>query len=107
MDSKNYHLWLSEKRNSVPPPTDFLPEDIVSKTVRLNPISNFLAFLYRIFDADTVQMLVDRYRLGVTKDGAAIFYQIDREGRIRTGKIIQYNPETGHRIKDASVVNYN
>lgn len=48
-------------------------------------------------------MLVDRYRLGVTKDGAAIFYQIDREGRIRTGKIIQYNPETGYRIKGTGV----
>lgn len=95
--------WLTEKRNSVPLPTNFLPEDLVAKTVRLNPVSNFLAFLYRIFDADTVQMLVDRYRLGVTRDGAAIFYQIDLEGRIRTGKIIQYNPETGHRIKDASV----
>ena len=84
-DWRKAPAWLSEKRNSVPLPKDFLPEDLVAKTVRLNPVSNFLAFLYRIFDADTVQMLVDRYRLGVTHDGAAIFYQIDLEGRIRTG----------------------
>ena len=95
--------WLEQKRNSEPVRIDVLPEDIVQKTVRLTPVSNFLAFLYRTFDADTVQMLVDRYLLGVTRDGAAIFYQIDLQGRIRTGKIIQYNPVTGHRIKDTGI----
>lgn len=102
-DWRQAPAWLSEKRNSVPPPANFLPEDLVERTVRLNPVSNFLAFLYSIFDADTVRMLVDRYRLGVTRDGAAIFYQIDLQGRIRTGKIIQYNPVTGHRIKDTGI----
>lgn len=40
---------------------------------------------------------------GGTRDGAVIFYQIDLQGRIHTGKIIQYNPVTGHRIKDTGV----
>ena len=32
-----------------------------------------------------------------------IFYQIDREGRYRTGKIMKYNRATGHRIKDENI----
>ena len=34
---------------------------------------------------------------------AAIFFQIDQEGRCRTGKIMKYDAETGHRIKDPNV----
>ena len=29
-----------------------------------------------------------------------IFFQIDAQGRCRTGKIMMYDPATGHRIKD-------
>ncbi len=31
--------------------------------------------------------------------GTTIFWQIDTHGRIRTGKLIKYNPQTGKRIK--------
>ena len=40
------------------------------------------------------------YRIGTAKDGHTIFYQFDTQDRYRGGKIIPYNPETGHRIKD-------
>ncbi|MDY0333021.1 MAG: DUF6371 domain-containing protein [Bacteroidales bacterium] len=39
--------------------------------------------------------------MGVTKNRDVIFYQIDTEGRDRTGKIMKYNRQTGKRIKDA------
>ena len=29
--------------------------------------------------------------------GAVVFWQIDRDNNIRTGKIMEYNPETGKR----------
>lgn len=102
-DWRQAPAWLEQKRNTETARVDLLPEDIVARTIRLRPRSNFLAFLHRIFDAATVETLVRKYRLGVTRDGAAIFYQTDLQGRTRTGKIIQYNPETGHRIKDAAI----
>jgi hypothetical protein len=43
------------------------------------------------------------YHLGVTKNRDVIFYQIDKEGRCRTGKIMKYNRAAGHRIKDENV----
>jgi hypothetical protein len=36
----------------------------------------------------------------VTKAKETIFFQIDKDGRCRTGKVMKYNPETGRRIKD-------
>jgi hypothetical protein len=61
--------------------------------------SNFLSFLKTKFPEDVVEQVILDYFLSGTKDKSIIYWQIDKEGRIRTGKIMQYNPETGHRIK--------
>ncbi len=77
-----------------------IPQEIVGKTIRTKPLSDFLKFLLTMFDMDTVVALVKEYYIGVTKAGGVIFYQIDSQGRCRTGKVMKYNPDTGHRIKD-------
>ena len=66
----------------------------------MNPPSDFLNFLGKLFDQETVRRLVEEYSIGVTKSGDAVFYQIDTKGRCRTGKVMKYDRETGHRIKD-------
>jgi hypothetical protein len=48
---------------------------------------------------EVLKRLMEDYRLGATRDGAVIFWQIDRENKVRTGKVMQYNPEDGHRVK--------
>ena len=40
-----------------------------------------------------------RYRLGVSKLGGVIFWQIDQEERVRDGKVMYYGPDC-HRLKD-------
>jgi hypothetical protein len=77
-----------------------IPMDLVLKTVRTNPLSDFLYYLCNLFDVDTIMHLVSEYLIGVTRSGDTIFYQIDQQGRCRTGKIMKYDRETGHRIKD-------
>ena len=80
-----------------------IPLDMVQKTVRLSPLSDFCAFLLTLYDKATVERIVREYMIGVTRAGDAVFYQIDLKGRCRTGKVMKYNRETGHRIKDDSV----
>ena len=46
-----------------------------------------------------VQQAVERYRLGVSRDGAVIFWQIDDCDLLRDGKIMHYRPD-GHRDHD-------
>lgn len=40
-----------------------------------------------------------RYRLGSSRSGGVIYWQIDHEGRLHDGKIMHYRPD-GHRDKD-------
>lgn len=80
-----------------------IPEDIVRRSVRLNYDSDLITFLRTFLDPVVLEGLICDYRIGVTKSRATIFFQIDIQGRCRTGKIMMYNPETGHRIKEPDV----
>jgi hypothetical protein len=69
--------------------------------------SNFVVFLCSIFDLDnlespTIQRLMSDYCFGHTKNGSIIYWQLDGRNRIRTGKIMQYDPSTGKRVKDVT-----
>ena len=100
--------WLQRSVHPCPPvhpggqvdKVDTIPAEIVAKSLRPSVHSDFTRFLATIFDPIILEGLVDEYRLGVTRDRAVIFYQIDIQGRVRTGKVMKYDPETGHRIKD-------
>ena len=82
-----------------------IPMDIVLKTVRTKPLSDFLYFLCNLFDVDTIMRLIEEYAIGVTRSGDTVFYQIDMQGRCRSGKVMKYNRENGHRIKDETMPN--
>ena len=76
---------------------------MVTRSVRFNYDSDLVTFLRTVIDPVVLEGLIDDYRIGVTKSKATIFFQIDVQGRCRTGKIMMYDPETGHRIKDPDV----
>lgn len=73
--------------------------------------SNFMFFLCGLFDCYTfessiVERLLHDYCIGATKNHSVIYWQIDINGRVRTGKIMKYDKDTGHRIKDAGGINW-
>ena len=72
----------------------------MAKTLRPDRPSDFTRFLATLFDPIILEGLIDEYCIGVTRERDVIFYQIDTQSRIRTGKVMKYDPETGHRIKD-------
>lgn len=102
--------WLKQKQEAQrsvqapapqpPRPLCVIPPDIVARSVSHRTKSYLVEFLDSILDPIVVEGLIDEYRLGVTHSRAAIFFQIDAEGRCRTGKMMMYDTETGHRIKD-------
>jgi hypothetical protein len=59
-------------------------------------------YLASLFGEEVTRELVSRYFIGTANHwpGACVFWQIDIQGRIRTGKIMLYNPSTGRRIKE-------
>ncbi|MEI6751857.1 MAG: DUF6371 domain-containing protein [Paludibacter sp.] len=64
--------------------------------------SNFVRFLCEILTDEQIHSIGENYALGATKNKEVIFWQIDINGKVRTGKIMQYNPETGRRLKHQS-----
>ena len=106
-ESQNRRCQPRKRRISRPEPKpeppggiSTIPMDIVRKTIRINPLSDFLHFLCILFDMDTIIRLIEEYNIGVTCSGDVVFYQIDQQGRCRSGKVMKYNRETGHRNKN-------
>jgi hypothetical protein len=65
--------------------------------------NNFLLFLQdNLFGKEITDELVKKYNIGTIQywqNKATIFWQVDTLGKVRTGKVMLYNPKTGKRIK--------
>ncbi len=64
-----------------------------------NPIYHYMTGL---FGKDETLRLFQLYHVGTAKKwgGSTVYWQIDKEGKVRTGKIMLYDPTSGHRIKE-------
>ena len=79
--------------------------DIIPSSMTPPPSSNnhLITYLKTLLPSSAIDRIIADYRLASTPDQAIIFLQIDKEGQCRTGKIMQYDPTTGHRIKDPNM----
>lgn len=68
-------------------------------------MSDFEIFLRSRFTQEEVDKAVERYFLSSNKDGHVVYWQIDNCSRVRTGKIMAYDPETGKRLKQPQHLN--
>jgi len=84
-------------------PVCYVPMEMVKRTMNTNLESNFACSLIRIYGQEMVVMAFMAYMVGRSKEdngGAVIFWQVDIEGKVRTGKIMFYDPLTGKRLKE-------
>lgn len=81
---------------------DYIERAVLLKTLRNYEQNSFVGFLLALFPEDTeiVEKAIKDYLIGTTRDGKTIFWQIDRSGNVRTGKIIAYDRRTGKRLKN-------
>ena len=88
------------KQITPPQPAGTIPFSFVQKSASYK--SKFVRFLCEILTDEQIHSIGENYALGATKNKEVIFWQIDIHGKVRTGKIMQYNPETGRRLKHQS-----
>ena len=62
--------------------------------------NHLISYLKTMIPSSAIDRIITDYRLASTPDQAIIFLQIDQDNQCHTGKIMQYDPATGHRIKD-------
>ncbi len=80
---------------------DFIENKYLFDSLQNYEQNSFVQFLINLFPnfLDEIQIAVKDYFIGTTPDGKTCFWQIDKNMRIRTGKIIAYDSQTGKRIK--------
>ena len=117
-DKCNYHYtpkeYFSENGNDRPitprrpthtfkpePPISYIDTDIFKKSLKAYNQNNLITFLNGVFQQDLVSKAIARYFVGTSKhwSGSTVFWQIDRFGKVRCGKIMLYNPTDGKRVK--------
>ena len=94
------------RTKSIPADT-FLPTSIPIAYLEksLNPVlfksNHFVHFLQRLL-GNKWQECVKRFYIGSSKSwsgNAVVFWQVDSKGVVRSGKIMDYDPDSGRRIK--------
>lgn len=83
---------------------DLIDVDLVNQTflTTIDTHNNyFVHFLSNHFGEKVALRMVNKYRIATSKhwQGANIFWQVDINENIRTGKIMLYNPQTCKRVK--------
>lgn len=86
------------ERKAIKPPS-YVSLNVLRASMKGYERNNFVQFLVDLFGPDTTTELIGKYFVGSTRNGHAIFWQVDIAGRIRSGKVMRYD-NTGHRLKD-------
>ena len=73
-----------------PRPVSFIDNSIFKKTLGVNDTNTFINFLIALFGKERAEILVNKYHIGTTKSGEVIFYQVDLQGNVRSGKVMKY-----------------
>jgi hypothetical protein len=83
-------------------PVSFVPIEVFKASLNTHEVNHFVKFLIKLFGVDVAIQLVSRYFIASSKhwNGSTVFWQIDTQGKVRTGKIMLYSPTTGKRIKE-------
>ena len=98
-----FHEFEKQDTTTIEPQTKLLskinsiPFEYLKRSLGME--SNFGDFLQSNFTQEEIEQIRNQYHLGMTKDRSVIFWYIDIESRIRSGKIINYDPRTGKRAK--------
>lgn len=97
---KNFHPIPSVKPVIVEP--SFIDENIMLASRKCFNQNNLYIFLSNRFGEKEAMRLFDLYKVGTSKywEGSTVFWQIDKQGNIRAGKIFLYKKKNGHRVKE-------
>lgn len=83
---------------------DFIDPNFVLRSASLK--SDLVYYLCGLIPAETIRRVWSEYGVGATNNKSVIYWQVDTNGKVRTGKVMKYDPETGHRIKDNGGVDW-
>jgi len=83
------------------PKTSFIKVDVMEKSKASKQPNFFIDYLASIWSYKVAFYLADKYNIGTSKhwNGATVFFQVDKNNNVRSGKIMLYDPLNGKRVK--------
>ena len=95
---------ITPKNSFVPiqeQPPSLIDGSIMEQTLSHYAINPLYTFLARCMGKEEADRLCSLYRIGTSREwgGSAVFWQVDCNGSVRTGKIMLYDATTGKRVK--------
>jgi hypothetical protein len=90
------------KQIKAKPKIEFIQQDYFKKSIEWNGRNNFISFLKSHFGQEKAVDLICLYKIGGAKKwaGANVFWYLDQNENITSGKIMLYNEQTGKRVKE-------
>lgn len=103
----SYHRPMCLRINVQHPKPSFVERSQLVESMNRCQTSALFRFLSSLWGEDETMRLFRLYNVGATTrmNDAVIFWQVDVNGGIRTGKIMRYGND-GHRIKEDGLVNF-
>lgn len=110
--SKEYNFTIIEykpQQTKTTKPVSVIPVEVFKQSLQIEKnvsqvanTNHFIKFLIDLFGVEVTSQLTSNYFIATSKhwDGATVFWQIDTQGNIRTGKIMLYDAITGKRVKE-------
>lgn len=82
-------------------PASYIPVHIMQQSLAWYEANNLYLFMAEKIGREKAKILSDEYKIGAGKhwNGATVFWQVDIGGNVRTGKVMLYDRQTGHRVK--------
>ena len=103
-----YHKSPSEKNYTITPvetikkARSLVDEIEVTSLIKDFKCNNFIQFLKKHFTNEKIKESILKYSLGTSShwNGATVFWQIDHQQKVRTGKVMLFDINNGKRIKE-------
>ena len=98
-DNKKEYTPISKPTQKPQPIPSYIDTEILKQSLQGYESNNLVKYLHGVFGAEVATQAIERYFVGTSKNGSAVFWQIDLQGKVRAGKVMLYDT-TGHRRKD-------
>ena len=99
---KHSSIKASNLKPCLPPPTSFIDNELMERSLTNYAMNPLYIYLSGMLGKDETSRIFQLYHVGTSKKwgGSTVYWQIDWQGNVRTGKIMLYDAETGHRTKE-------
>ncbi|MFT5725353.1 MAG: hypothetical protein ACI9JN_002478 [Bacteroidia bacterium] len=101
---RNYSNSIPLKSRFTQPisiPVSFIDSKVFKASLKGYETNQLVNFLIQRFGYKITKEMISRYFIASSKywPGSTVFWQIDAQGRLRTGKIMLYDSRSGKRVK--------